>query len=51
MLLFVLFVSSIGINSLNMSGKTWYTTAEVADIVVNLSDGNSPDTDIKDEDE
>ena len=51
MLLFVLFVSSIGINSLSMSGKTWYTASEVADIVVNLSGDNSPDTDIKDEGE
>ena len=51
MLLFVLFASIIGINSLNLSGKTWYTAAEVADIVVSLPDDNSQDTDIKDEDE
>ena len=31
-----------------MSGKTQYTAAEVADIVVNLPDDNSPDTDIED---
>ena len=46
MLLFVLFMSGISINSLNMSGKTRYTIAEVADFVVNLPDDNSPDTDI-----
>ena len=51
MLLFVLFMSSINVNSLNMSEKTRYTTAEVADIVVNLPDDNFPDTNIEDEDE
>ena len=34
-----------------MSEKTRYTDAEVADIVVNLPDDNSPDTNIEDEDE
>ena len=34
-----------------MSENTWYTAAEVADIVVNLPDDNSPDTDIEDGDE
>ena len=34
-----------------MSGKTWYTAAKVSDIVVNLPDDNSPDTDIEVEDE
>ena len=34
-----------------MSGKTWYTAAEVADIAVNLPDDNSPNTNFKDEDE
>ena len=33
-----------------MSGKTWYTAAEEADIAVNLPDDNSLDTDIEDED-
>ena len=50
MLLFVLFMSNININSLNISGKTRYTAAEVADIVVKLPDDNSPDTNIEDED-
>ena len=45
MLLFVLFMASISINSLNVSGKTCYAAAEVADIVVNLPDDNSPDLD------
>ena len=34
-----------------MSEKTWCTTQEVADIVVNLLDDNFPDTDIEDQDE
>lgn len=42
---------SISINSLNMSGKIWYTAEEAADIVVNLPDDNSPDTDTENEDE
>ena len=42
---------NISINSRNMSGKTWYTATEVADIVVNLPDDNSPNTNFKDEDE
>ena len=50
MLLFVLFMSNISIKSLYMSGKTWYTVVEAADIAVNLPDDNSPDTDIEDED-
>ena len=33
-----------------MSGKTWYTVVEAADIAVNLPDDNSPDTDTEDED-
>ena len=34
-----------------MSGKIWYSAAEVADTVVNLPYDNSLDTDIEDEDE
>ena len=51
MLLLVPLMSSISTNSPNISEKTWYTAAEVADIAVNFPDGNSPDTDIEDEDE